>query len=215
MPRPYCPRTVSMDMDRLNRAPHLHSLPAHRLGLEGDRRLHGDKRQQLHHVVLHHVAQRARLLIERAAALDADLFRGGDLNVIDIVPVPDGLEDAVGEAEDEDVLHRLLAQVMIDAEDLFFGEYTVHFIVQRARRGQVMAEWLFDDQAHLALLGFGHAVRAKLLNDLGKILRRRCQVEEPVALGALLLVDLLEQGHRVAVAFGVIEVHGVVVHPLQ
>ena len=132
-------------MNGLDRAPYLHLLPAHRFGLEGDRRLHGDKRQQLHHVVLHHIAQRARLLIERPAALDADFFRRRDLDVIDIVPVPDRLEDPIGKAKDQDVLHRLLAQVVIDAEDLVFVEDPVHFVVQLARRVQIVAERLLDD----------------------------------------------------------------------
>jgi hypothetical protein len=37
--------------------------------------------------------------------------------VIDEVPVPDRLEDPVREPEDEDVLDRLLAEVVVDAED--------------------------------------------------------------------------------------------------
>ena len=41
------------------------------------------------------------------------------------VAVPDAFEDRVAEAEDEDVLHRLLAQVMVDAEDLFLLEMPV------------------------------------------------------------------------------------------
>jgi hypothetical protein len=40
--------------------------------------------------------------------------------VIDVAAVPDGLEDAVGETEDHDVLDRFFAQVMIDAVDLAF-----------------------------------------------------------------------------------------------
>jgi hypothetical protein len=38
--------------------------------------------------------------------------------VVDEVPAPDRLEEPVGEAEGEDVLRRLLAQEVIDAEDL-------------------------------------------------------------------------------------------------
>jgi hypothetical protein len=38
--------------------------------------------------------------------------------VVHEVAVPDRLEDAVGEPKGEDVLDRLLAQIMIDAEDL-------------------------------------------------------------------------------------------------
>ena len=58
------------------------------------------------------------LLVERAAALDADRLGDGDLDVVDELAVPDRLEDAVGEPQHQQVLHRLLAEVVVDAEDL-------------------------------------------------------------------------------------------------
>ena len=51
----------------VHRMEHLDLLVAHVLGREGDRRLHRHQRQQLEHVVLHDVAQRARLVVVRAA----------------------------------------------------------------------------------------------------------------------------------------------------
>ncbi len=45
------------------------------------------------------VAQRAGLLVEFAAMLDADGFGDGDLNVLDLLPVPQRLEQAVGLAK--------------------------------------------------------------------------------------------------------------------
>ena len=69
------------------------------------------------------------LLVVRAATLDADLLGHGDLHVVDVLPVPQRLEDAVGEAEDEQVLDRLLAEVVVDAIDLLLDERGV----QRAR----------------------------------------------------------------------------------
>ena len=41
-----------------------------------------------------------------------------DLHVVDVAAVPDRLEDPVAEPEDEQVLDGLLAQVVVDAEDL-------------------------------------------------------------------------------------------------
>ena len=41
-------------------------------------------------MVLHHVAQRAGLLVVAAAALDADRLGHRDLHVVDEVAVPDG-----------------------------------------------------------------------------------------------------------------------------
>ncbi len=132
--------------------PDLHLFRADGCCLEGNRRLHGDEAEQLHDVVLHDVAQRAGGLVERPAAFDADGFGRRDLHVVDVVAIPDVLEDAVREAEDEDVLHRLLAQVVIDAEDLVFVEDLVDVIVQRAGAGQVVAEGLLDDGADPAVL---------------------------------------------------------------
>ncbi len=132
----------------LDRAPHLQLLGAHGLGVERIRWLHRDERQHLHQVVLQHVAGRAGLLIEGSASLDADALGAGDLDVIDEVPVPDRLEDAVAEAEHQDVLHRLLAQIVVDAEDLILRQNRVHLVVQLARRLQIVAERLLDDHAN-------------------------------------------------------------------
>ena len=101
----------------------LHLLVAHVFGVERNRRLHRDERQQLEHVVLHDVAQRARLVVVRAAAArHPTVFGDGHLHVIDVPAVPDRLEDAVGEPEREDVLDRLLSEVVIDAVDLRLAE---------------------------------------------------------------------------------------------
>ena len=45
-----------------------------------------------------------------------------DLDVVDVLAVPDRLEEAVGEAQGEDVLRRLLAEEVVDAEDLVLVE---------------------------------------------------------------------------------------------
>ena len=88
---------------------------------------------------------RAGLLVEAAAALHAEGLGHGDLHALHVVPVPDRLEEGVGEAEDEEVLHRLLAQVVVDAEDGWLGEDGVERRVERLRRGEVAAEGLLDD----------------------------------------------------------------------
>ena len=107
---------------RPERAEDLHLLVAHRVGGERDRRLHRREAEELHQVVLDDVLRDAGLLEELAAPLDADLLGDGDLHVVDVLAVPERLEEAVREAEDEEVLDRLLAEVVIDAEDLRLGE---------------------------------------------------------------------------------------------
>ena len=108
---------------RLNRAQDFRLLVVHRVGVKRNRRLHGGKRNQLKDVVRHHVAQRAGLLVVSAAQLDAELFRHGDLHVVHIAPIPDRLENAVGEPEGQNILHRFFAEIMIDAVNLLFVEH--------------------------------------------------------------------------------------------
>ena len=96
-------------------------------------------------MVLHDVAQRAGLVVELAAALDADRLGHGDLHRVDVAAVPDRLEEAISEAEDRQVLDRLLAQVMIDAVDLLLVEDLSNLAGQLSGAGQVEAEWLLDD----------------------------------------------------------------------
>ena len=65
-------------------------------------------------------------VVVAGAAADADVLGGGDLDVVDVVAVPQRLEHAVREAEREHVLDRLLAQVVVDAEHLALVEHCEH-----------------------------------------------------------------------------------------
>ena len=98
-------------------------------GAERRRRLHGHERQHLEQVGDDHVAVRAGLLVEADALLQRQRLGHVDLHVVDVVAVPDRLEQTVGEAEGEDVLRRLLAEEVVDAEDLALVER----LVQRVR----------------------------------------------------------------------------------
>jgi hypothetical protein len=69
--------------------------------------------------------------------------------VVDGAAVPDGLEDPVPEAQDEQVLDGLLAQVVVDAQDLVLVEVLVQGVVQGAGAAQVVAERLLDDDPAL------------------------------------------------------------------
>ena len=63
---------------------------------------------------------------------DGQILGGRDLHVVDVVAVPDRLEDAVGEPQHQDVLHGLLAEVMVDAIDLMLGKDLVDPFVEFA-----------------------------------------------------------------------------------
>ena len=80
------------------------------VGLEINGRLHGHEGEELHDVVLNHVAQNAGFFVVGAAAFQADGFGHGDLHGVDVATVPDRFEDDVGEAQDEDVLDGLFTR---------------------------------------------------------------------------------------------------------
>lgn len=82
------------------------------LGVERDRLLHGREGQELQQVVLDDVARGADPVVVPGAAADADVLGHRDLHVVDVVRVPDRLEHLVGEPEGQQVLDRLLAEVV-------------------------------------------------------------------------------------------------------
>src|SRR6266508_3634573 len=99
------------------------------------------------------------------ARADAEVLGGGDLDLIDVVAVPHGLEEPVGEPERHHVLHGLLAQVMVDAEDLVLVEHRQHLAVELLGFGQRRAERLLDHDAHVGALVMAQLARAQLADD--------------------------------------------------
>src|SRR5205823_11969288 len=128
------------------------------------------------------------------------------------VAVPHRLEDAVGEAEDEDVLDRLLAEVVIDPIDLLLREDAGDLAVERPRALQVAAERLLDDDAGPAALHAGEAGSAEVGDDVVIEARWRRAIEEPVARAAAPALDLLEPLLEAAVQLRAGRVTGDVVH---
>ena len=83
-----------------------------------------------------HVAVGAGALVEVGPLREAQRLGHVDLDVVDVVAVPDRLEEAVGEAEGEDVLGRLLAEEVVDAEDLLLVEDLVQLGVEGRGRSR-------------------------------------------------------------------------------
>ena len=152
-------------------------LVPHGLGVEGHGRLHRHQAHHLKEVVLDHVAQRARLLVVAAAPLHTDLLGHRELHLGHVVAVPQRLEDAVGEAQGQDVLDRLLAEVVIDPVDLLLPEHAGDQLVQLLGRAQVVAERLLDDDARPAVLLGGQPGLAELQRD---VCRSRAYSSGPV-----------------------------------
>jgi hypothetical protein len=79
----------------------------------------------------HHVLVGPGVLVEAGATVQGQHLGHVDLHVVDVVAVPDRLEQAVGEPERQDVLRRLLAEEVVDPEDLLLGEGLVQGVVER------------------------------------------------------------------------------------
>ena len=144
-------------------------------------------------MVLDDVARRADAVVVRRAAADADVLGHRDLDVVDVVGVPDRLEQLVGEAQRQQVLHRLLAEVVVDPEDVVRVEDVRDDVVELAGTLQVVTERLLDDDATPGALGrLGQPGPCELLADDRERARRDRQVERVVAAGAAADVQLLD-----------------------
>src|SRR5215472_18926250 len=100
---------------------------------------------QLKEMVLHHVANSSGLIVKGAASLHTEILCHCDLDALDMLAIPHRFERCVGEAEKKHVVHGLLSQVMVDAEDAALIERAQQNPVQSLRRGEVRAKRLLDD----------------------------------------------------------------------
>ena len=175
-------------------APHrleqLRLLVADRVRLERARHLHAQIREHLEHVVLHHVAEDARGVVVAAAALDVDGLRHVELDVVDVVLVPQRLEHAVREPKREEVLDGLLAEVVIDSIDLVLLPVCEHVLVELQRRREIGAERLLDDDALPARTGLEIRL-VEVVAEQAEEARGDREVEEDVAAGAVEKIELL------------------------
>ena len=120
------------------------------------------------------VSERAGLVVIADTAFEADGFGDRDLHVIDMRGVPQGLVKRVGEPERHQVLHCLLAEVVVDAEDLLFLEHLADRVVEDLRRFEIAADRLFDDDA----CRFGdQLVIADLVGDVAEDGRGNREIE--------------------------------------
>ena len=82
------------------RAQHFHLLVAHGIRREFDRRLHCDQCHDLHQVALDHIPERARVFVVFRTVLDAEGLRYRDLDMVDVIAVPERFHDTVRETVD-------------------------------------------------------------------------------------------------------------------
>ena len=72
-------------------------------------------------MILHHIPQRAALVVIPRPIIRVHRLGDGDLHVIDIFVIPDRLEDRIGEAHHHQVLDGFFAEIMVDAVNLLFA----------------------------------------------------------------------------------------------
>ena len=146
-------------------------------------------------MVLDHVPEGPGLVVVAGPALDPEAFRHGDLDALHQVAVPQGLEDGVGEPEDQEVPDGFLAQVVVDPVDLGFVEIAVDLLVEGDGRVQVFAEGLFHHQPGPAR-GLVEAGLAQAIDGRQKGRGRQGQVKDPVAREMVLLLQGLDAGRQ-------------------
>ena len=111
-------------------------------------------------MILHHVPECSGVFVITGSGAQALLFAHGNLHVVDVFMIPDGLEDTVGEPEHHDILHRLFPEIMIDAIDLGFFEYVADRRIDGLCRLQIVTNGFFND-------------------DPGDVVRRVGRIDQP------------------------------------
>src|SRR5262245_13461956 len=165
-------------------------------------------------MVRHHVAQCPNLFVEATATLDTYSFGCCDLNMVDMVTVPERLEDAIGKAQDQDILDRFFAEEVIDPIDLVFSQHLEDLCVEGLRRRKIVSEGFFDDHPppRSARL-FGQSRVTELLDDRSEEALADRQIEQDI--GDTILLSLLgQQLFEMSEGFGLRKIRTHIVHAL-
>src|SRR5258708_10279098 len=166
----------------------------------------------MHDVVRDHVEHGASLIKITTAAVHAHGLRHGNLYVVNVTPVPDGLKDSVGKAECHDVLNGFFAQVMVDAVYLFLVRHLEQLLIENLGGFKIVTEGFFDDHPAPMVAGLFHqTIGSKFLNYLAKVTGSRCQVIENVLVSRMVAVDLCQAVLDLEKDLVIVEVAGQVV----
>ena len=71
-------------------------------------------------MVLHHITEGTGLIIVATAFFNSQLFSKGNLNIINVLAVPDIFKQQISKADCKNLLNHFLAQIVVNAENLFF-----------------------------------------------------------------------------------------------
>src|SRR5262245_31699129 len=113
--------------------------------------------------------------------------------MVDITPVPNRFEDRIAEAKDQNILHRLFSQVMIDTINLPLIQHAHDFGIERLCTFQVVTEGFFEDHPPpMPVLSIRQSSCPELLDNPTKEFRRCGEVIKIVAPGPMVPVDLFQ-----------------------
>ncbi len=91
------------------------------VGTERRRLLHDHEGEHEQQVALDHVDERTRRVVVARATLEREPLVVDDLDALDVLGIPDRVEDPIGEPEAEQIDDRRLAEEVIDAVDARLG----------------------------------------------------------------------------------------------
>src|SRR6202012_3787021 len=123
---------------------------------------------------------------------NAELLLDGDLDMVDMIAIPDRLENAVGKAQHQDVLYRFLAEIMVDPINLLLVHELLEFMVELLGRFQIGAEGLFDDEPPPRAVLRQHACAGKRFCDRQERAWRGGEIKQPIAAGLAFRLKLIE-----------------------
>ena len=166
-------------------------------------------------MVWYHVAQRAGRVVELAAPLHAERLRDRDLDVIDMVSIPQWFEHAIGEAKHQNVLNGFLSEIVVDAIDLVLGQHAEDVAIERLGRRKIATERLLDDDPPPMPFFFANeAGVSQPLHNRTEHLRGSCQIEQVIATATMRPVGFGEKLRQILVGRRVIELAREMIEPL-
>mmetsp|Transcript_30693 Transcript_30693/g.71722 ORF Transcript_30693/g.71722 Transcript_30693/m.71722 type:complete len:465 (-) Transcript_30693:211-1605(-) len=169
-------------------------LVPHVVGVHAGGCLHREEGEHLHQVVLHDVPHDSRVVKVAGAALDPKGLLEVNLHRVNVPRVPEGLKDKVAEAHCHNVLHELLAEVVVDAVDLLLRQLLGQVDRQLLVARRVPPEGLLDDDPRVSCRRL--AAPCDAARRVGKDGGRDGEVVE--AVHARRLVPVLKVGHGLA-----------------
>src|ERR1700691_444552 len=123
-------------------------------------------------MVFDHVADRPSIVVELSPPFDPELLRQCDLHTLDVITIPDRLQEAGGEEKEQKIETGLFTKVVVDAKDSRFRKHRMKSGIQLLRRGEIVPEGLLDNRSSIF-----HAVRlCKRLDNTHKKTWRNSQI---------------------------------------